>query len=109
MYVPCPRQGDVGASPVGEEADGARGVGPDGGEDDDVLLAALEPIHGVDAKNKWPHRLHVAYPAPNRLHLRGVRAYDAHADHLPRADTSCIYGKPHGMSWEHANVQRKTQ
>lgn len=47
--VPCPCQGDVGAATVGEETDGSCTVGPDGGQDDDVLLAALETVDGVDA------------------------------------------------------------
>lgn len=56
-----PRQRDIGAVGVGEEANLAGGVTPHGGEDDHVLLRALEPVHG-------PH-LHRERPIVHRVHL----------------------------------------
>ena len=59
-----PRQGDVCTSALGEEADGCFAVGPDGRKDDDVLLAALEPVDGVDAQSQRTHSLHVRQMTP---------------------------------------------
>jgi hypothetical protein len=87
-----PRQRDIGAVGVGEKADLAGGVTPHGGEDDHVLLRALEPVHG-------PH-LHRERPVVHRVHLLAellldgadlalVGRHHSHADRLPRVNRLC--------------------
>ena len=90
----CPRQRDVGAVDVGEEADFAGFVAAHGGEDDHVLLRALEAVHG-------PHLHREQTPLvrrqrrPGDLLLDGadlafVRRHHAHANAPLRVDGLCI-------------------
>mmetsp|Transcript_16126 Transcript_16126/g.52479 ORF Transcript_16126/g.52479 Transcript_16126/m.52479 type:complete len:325 (+) Transcript_16126:46-1020(+) len=55
--VPRSGEGDVEPAEVGEEADGLFLVGPDGGDDDDVLFASLEGVDGVDFDSSFVVRL----------------------------------------------------
>lgn len=48
LTVASASEGHVHPPNVGEETDAPRAGGPDGGDDDDVLLAALEGVHGAD-------------------------------------------------------------
>jgi hypothetical protein len=80
-----PRQRDVGAVAVGEEADLASAVAPHGGEDDHVLLRALEPVHGPHLhRESVVHVVRFAELLLDGADLALVRRHHAHPDVAPR-------------------------
>mmetsp|Transcript_9688 Transcript_9688/g.34555 ORF Transcript_9688/g.34555 Transcript_9688/m.34555 type:complete len:333 (-) Transcript_9688:1814-2812(-) len=78
--VLCPRQGDVQPPGVAQEPNSLVLVAPDTAQDDEVLLPALEAVHGCDLDTLVRHLSHgtaplhvVDYPGPLAL-IRGNHA-----------------------------------
>ena len=76
------READVHAAPVREEAHGAPCIGAHGAEHDDLLLPALEAVHGVDLH--LLQRAILRQVLTDQSHLRSVRRNDAAVFRLQR-------------------------